>query len=151
MSQSFAKQMEALLYQVLPLVEAIGFKVEDIGPGFAKTSMSRTPLIVNHIGAFHAGALYTFGETAAGAAIAASFDLFRYTLVNKRGEIKYRKLGKEKVTCEAGFSKEEIDRITAEVEKNGKTVFPYTVILKNPDGEVASEVAFDFYLRKTSA
>jgi acyl-coenzyme A thioesterase PaaI-like protein len=148
MSSQAAGQMENLLHQILPLVKAIGFKVEDTGPGFAKTSMSRAPLIVNHVGAFHAGALYTFAETAAGAAIAASFDLFRYTLINKRGEIKYLKLVKEKVTCDASFSKEEIERITLEVEEKGKAVFPFAVYLKNPDGEIASEVVFDFYLRK---
>ncbi|MEW5733462.1 MAG: DUF4442 domain-containing protein [Thermodesulfobacteriota bacterium] len=148
MSREFAEQMESTLHQLLPLVKAIGFQVEDAGPGFARTSMSRSPLIVNHIGAFHAGALYSFAETAAGAAIAASFDLFRYTLINKRGEIRYLKLVKEKVTCDASFSQEEIDCITAEVEKNGKSVFPFVVYLKNPDGETASEVVFDFYLRK---
>lgn len=148
MSQEFAEQMEKAVHEMLPMVKAIGFKVDDAGPGFANTSMSRDPFIINHIGAFHAGALYTFAETAAGAAIAASFDLFRYTLINKRGEIRYRKLAKEKVTCQAGFTPEEIEGIINEVEKNGKTVFPFTVLVKNPDGEIASEVDFDFYLRK---
>ncbi len=75
MRKDFAKQMEAILNQILPLVQAIGLKEDDAGPGFAKTSMYRESLIVNHFGAFHAGV-----------AIAASFDLTRYTLAKQQAK-----------------------------------------------------------------
>lgn len=148
MGQDFAKQLEAILYQILPLVKTIGVRVEEARPGYAKTSMSRSPVVVNHINAFHAGALYTFAETAAAAVIAATFDLSKVTIINKRGEIKYHKLVTEKVVSENTFSKNEIDRINNEVETNGKTVFQSEVFLKNPDKEIAAQVVFDFYMRK---
>ncbi len=148
MSQDFAEQLEKSLYEWLPLVKAISFRVEEARPGYVKVSMSRTPIVVNHFGAFHAGALYTFAETAGGAAVTASFDLSKATLINKRGEINYRKVVTEKAVSEASFAREDVDRIMAELEEKGKTEFSYTVIVKNQDEEVACEVTFDFYVRK---
>ena len=110
--------------------------------------MSRSEIVVNHFGAFHAGALYSFAETVGGAVILSTFDLTKNTLINKRGEIKYRKTVTQKAVSEASFAREEVERIEAEVAEKGKTEFPYTVIVKNQDEEVACEVTFDFYLRK---
>ena len=97
--------------------------------------MSRSPVIVNHFGAFHAGALYTFAETVGGAIVTASIDLSTNTLINKRGEIKYRKPVTEIATSEASFASEEIARIMSEVNENGKTEFAYTVIVKNENDD----------------
>ena len=146
MSNDFTKQLEASLHQILPLVKALDVKLEEARPGYVVASMSRSPIVVNHIDAFHAGALYTFAETAAGAVIAASFDLGRITLINKRGEIIYMKLVKEKVICKASIPEPTIVQLTREVMHSGKAVFPFKVTLENPNGETASEVVFDFYL-----
>ena len=146
---SLAKEMEKFIYQTLPLVEAIQLKVDEARKGFVKTHMARSPLIVNHIDAFHAGALYTFAEAAAALAVATCFDLSQFVLINKRGEIKYKKLVTERVVCEINFAEERIASIIKAVEQEGKTVFPLELFLENPDGAVAAEVVFDFYMRKT--
>ena len=91
MDDNFAKDLETTLYNALPLVKALDCHIEEGRPGYVKLSMSRSPVIVNHFGAFHAGALYTFAETVGGAIVSASIDLSTNTLINKRGEIKYRK------------------------------------------------------------
>jgi len=148
MSQDFAEQLETALHELLPLVKALNFRVEEGRPGYIKASMSKSPIVVNHFGAFHAGALYTFAETVGGAVIKASFDLSNTTLMNKRGEIKYRKKVMEKAFSVASFSRGDVARIEAEVEEKGRTEFPYTVTIMNEDGEAACEVTFDFYLRK---
>jgi len=148
MKDDNADTLEKLLYGILPLVEAIGARVIEARPGYARMAMPRSPLVVNHIGAFHAGALYTFAETAAGAAIAMSFDLMAVTVVNRRGEIRYFKLATESVESEAALPQKEIDRVNGEIEKNGKAVLPFSVALKNPDGVTACEADFDFILRK---
>jgi acyl-coenzyme A thioesterase PaaI-like protein len=148
MNQTFADGLEKSLQEMLPLVKALEIRVEDGRPGYVKVSMSRTPIVVNHFDAFHAGALYTFAETVAGAIVVASFDLTHKTLINKRGEIKYRKVVTQKAVSQASFAPEDVKRILAEVEEKGKTEFAYTVIVENQDGEAACEVDFDFYVRK---
>ena len=148
MSQNFAEELETTLHKMLPLVKALNFHVEEAGQGYVKASMSQSPIVVNHFGVFHAGALYTFAETVGGAVVKASLNLTDVTLINKRGEIKYRKVVKEKAVSEAYFAREDVERIEAEVEKKGKTEFPYSVVVMNQDGEVACEVVFDFYMRK---
>ena len=148
MTDNMATQLETALHAILPLVKTINVHIEEARKGYVRVSMSRSPVVINHINAFHAGALYTFAETVAAAAITASFDMSKIIVINKRGEINYRKLVTEKVESEATFSEDEVNRITEEVQTQGKSVFPYPVILKNPDGEVASEVTFDFYFKK---
>jgi acyl-coenzyme A thioesterase PaaI-like protein len=148
MSQNFAEELETTLYRMLPLVKALNFHVEEAGQGYVKASMSQSPIVVNHFGVFHAGALYTFAETVGGAVVKAALNLTDVTLINKRGEIKYRKVVKEKAVSEAYFAREDVERIEAEVEEKGKTEFPYSVVVMNQDGEVACEVVFDFYMRK---
>ncbi|MCP4627460.1 MAG: PaaI family thioesterase [bacterium] len=148
MDREFAVKLEKSLYDALPLVKALDIRVEEGRPGYVKVSMVRSPVVVNHFGAFHAGALYTFAETVGGAVITATFNLEKNTLINKRGEIKYRKTVTQKAVSEASFALEDMERIMAEVEEKGKTEFEYPVIVKNEDGEVACEVTFDFYVRK---
>ena len=150
MSDNFTEQLETLLYEALPLVKALDCRVEAGRPGYVRLTMSRSPIVVNHFGAFHAGALYTFAETVGGAIVAASFDLVNNTLINKRGEIRYRKIVTQKAVSEAHFDMEEVERLMAEVNEKGKTEFGYSVIVKNQDDEIACEVDFDFYLRTNS-
>ena len=148
MSQNFAEELEKSLYEFLPLVKALEVRVEEGRPGYVKLSMSQSPIVINHFGVFHAGALYTFAETVGGAVVKASFDWDNTTLINKRGEIRYRKMVTLKAVSEASFAQEDVERIKAEVEEKGKTEFAYTVIVKNQDEEVACEATFDFYVRK---
>jgi|GEM_PF-4502126 len=148
MNQTFADGLEKSLHEMLPLVKALEIRVEEARPGHIKVSMSQSPIVVNHFGAFHAGALYTFAETVGGAVVKASFDWEDTTLINKRGVISYRKMVMRKVMSEASFSAEDVARIKAEVEEKGRTEFPYTVIVRNEDDEVACEATFDFYARK---
>ena len=148
MSQNFAEELEKYLYEFLPLVKALDVRVEEGRPGYVKLSMSQSPIVINHFGAFHAGALYTFAETVGGAVVKASFDWDNTTLINKRGEIRYRKMVTRKAVSEASFARKDVERIKAEVEEKCKTEFTYTVIVKNQDEEVACEATFDFYVRK---
>ena len=148
MSQNFAEELEKSLYEFLPLVKALDVRVEEGRPGYVKLSMSQSPIVINHFGAFHAGALYTFAETVGGAIVKASFDWENTTLINKRGEIRYRKMVTGNAVSEASFALEDAQRIKAEVEEKGKTEFAYTVIVKNQDDEIACEATFDFYVRR---
>lgn len=148
MSQDFAEKLENSLYEFLPLVKALSIRVEEGRPGYVKLSMSQSPIVINHFGAFHAGALYSFAETVGGAVVKASFDWENTTLINKRGEIRYRKMVTLKAVSEGSFARDDVERIKAEVEEKGTAEFAYTVIVKNQDEEVACEATFDFYVRK---
>jgi acyl-coenzyme A thioesterase PaaI-like protein len=147
MDQNLAKKMEIYLYEKLPLVEAVGCRVDELTPGHVKMSMLKSRIVTNHFGAFHAGALYTFAETVAGALLTSVFDMAKNTLIAKHGEISYSKMVTDKASSIADISQEEIERIKIEVTGKGRTEFRYTVIVKNQDDETACEVTFDFLLR----
>ena len=150
MNQNLAEQLEQSLHEKLPLVKAINCRIEEARPGHVKASMSKSPIVTNHFGSFHAGALYTFAETVGGAIFTVSLDLTDATLIAKRGEINYRKMVTQKAYSDADISMEEIARIEAELKEKGKTEFTYTIIVKNQDDETACEVTFNFYLRRNS-
>jgi acyl-coenzyme A thioesterase PaaI-like protein len=54
----------------VPFVRHAGVALREVGCGVATAVQSDTPELRNHMGTLHAGALYTLGETASGAAIA---------------------------------------------------------------------------------
>ena len=70
---------------------------------------------------------------------------FGKSYINKRGEIKFEKLVTGKIECEIFFSVDEIDAIMGTIENKGKVVFTLELFIKNPDGNAAATVTFDFY------
>ena len=150
MTQNSAEKIEKHLYDKLPLVKALNCRIEEAWPGHVKASMSKIPIVTNHFGSFHAGALYTFAETVGGALFTVSLDQAGITLIARRGEINYRKPVTQKAYSDADISIEEIERIESEVKEKGRTKFTYTVIVKNQDEEIACDVTFTFYLRRDS-
>lgn len=148
MDQSLSEKLERHLYEKLPLVEALGCRVEDARPGRVRLFMPKSRIVTNHFGTFHAGALYAFAETVGGALFTSVLDMDENTLIAKHGEIDYRKMVTDEARSTADISPEEIERIKTEAAEKGKSEFRYTIIVKNQDNETACEVTFDFLLRR---
>ncbi len=148
MNQSLSEKLERHLYTKLPLVEALGCRVDEASPGHVKLSMMKSKIVTNHFGTFHAAALYAFAETVGGALFTSVIDMDENTLIARRGEINYLKMVTDEARSAADISTEEVERIKAEVSEKGRTQFRYLVVVKNQDNDTACEVAFDFILRR---
>jgi acyl-coenzyme A thioesterase PaaI-like protein len=105
----------------------------------------------NHVGGPHAGALYTLGETASGAAGFLAFADLLGTAVplTVRGEITYRKLAMGTVTATARLTTAEASRVRAALAAGERPEYPVTVEIFRADGTVAAEMTVVWTLRRT--
>lgn len=131
----------------LPLVNLLGIKIEEIGPGHARVVMPADPKINNHLGSQHAGAVFTLAETASGAAMAGGFADLILDLrpVAKQAGIQYLKVLQGSTRAEARV-KGDIAALKKTLQDEGKVAFPVDVDVIDTEGTLVAQVQVDWYL-----
>lgn len=145
-----AEQLElvrAASEKSFPFVERCQVKTLEVARGYCKMLMPYQPNI-NHIGTMYAGALFTLAELPGGVVYMTSFDTKRFYPIVKEMSIRYRRPAKTDITVEARMSEEEVERVQAEAEANGKADYAWDVELKDTSGEVVAIVQSTYQLRK---
>jgi len=130
----------------LPFVRHVGLEVAEEGALAIRSS----PLLENHIGTLHAGALFTLGESASGVALARALaeGLGSVVPVAKNASIAYRKPARGRIRA-IGTLAETSDAIAARVGKDGKTTFDVLVTMKD-DGDVeVATMSVTWHVRAT--
>ena len=133
--------------KTFPFVERCEVQTLDVDRGYCKMLMPFKPNI-NHVGIMYAGALYTIAELPGGTIYLTSFDTKKYYPIVKDMSIRFRRQAKTDVTVEDRVSEEEIERIQAEAEANGKCDFEWDVEIKDASGEVVALTHNVYQLRK---
>ena len=84
----------------------------------------------NHVGSQHAGALFSAGEAASGAAFVGAFaeHMANITPLARSAEISYLKLAKGPITATGTLGAAKAELLSA-LEADGKVEFPVTVDL----------------------
>jgi len=103
---------------------------------------------VNHIGMMYAGALFALGEVIGGALFGAAFDYMRFVPIAKDVSIRYRRPAVTDITLVAELTEEEVSRITAEMEANGKADITLDLELKDAGQETVAVVRGTWQGRK---
>lgn len=132
--------IKAQLGEAVPFAKHVGIDIAHVGPGEARASLDETSVTVNHIATQHAGALFTLGEAASGAAMAGVFAdrLLAVRPVAGEARISYKKLARGRITATAMVSRSASD-LLADFEKDGKVAFDVAVSLTDSDeNEVAA-------------
>ena len=131
----------------IDFVKRCGLKAEQLEPGFVRLRM---PLSgnQNHIGTLYAGALFTLAEIPGGALFLTSFDVQRFYPLIKEMNLRFRRPATSDITVEARLSDEEIARIQAEAEQNGKSDYHRELQLGDASGEVVAQTRALYQLRK---
>lgn len=145
-----AEQLETIrtaTENTFPFVTRCGVKVLELDRGYCKMLMPFEPNI-NHVNMMYAGALYTIAELPGGAIYSTSFDISRFYPIVKDMSIRFRRPATTDVTVEVRISDEEIERIQAEAEANGKCDFEWDVEIKDAKGEVVALTHNVYQLRK---
>lgn len=145
-----AEQLETIRTaseNTFPFVSRCGVKVLELERGYCKMLMPFEPNI-NHVGMMYAGALYTIAELPGGVIYSTSFDISRFYPIVKDMSIRFRRPAKTDVTVEVRVSEEEIERIQAEADANGKCDFEWDVEIKDASGEVVALTHNVYQLRK---
>ncbi|MBU2514131.1 DUF4442 domain-containing protein [bacterium] len=143
------KDIAELSVSIVEAIRRTGLKVVALRDRYAKFVM---PLEgnVNHVGAMYAGSLFTLGEFTGGIVPGVSFDITRYFPIVKEIKIKYIAMAKTDIHIEAELSQEEVKRIEAEADENGKADITMDLELKNTNNEVVAIVNGVWQIRKLS-
>lgn len=136
-------EISTALTRNIPFCAHIGMQ-----PAAAGVALPDAPELRNHVGTMHAGALYTLGETASGAAVMAELpELFGGLVVVKTASVTYRKPAKGAITA-IGKLVEPTDAVRARLEAEGKAVFDVAVSLTDPTGLEVATMNVSWYAKR---
>ena len=98
--------IKAHLDTAVPFANHVGVRLLEIGDGTASAELDQRPEVTNHINSMHAGAMFTLGEAASGAAMAGAIApvILEMRPVAATGAIAYKKVAIGKLTAHAKTS-----------------------------------------------
>ncbi|MDW3099598.1 MAG: DUF4442 domain-containing protein [Alphaproteobacteria bacterium] len=134
----------------VPFATHTGVEITDVGDGQGTARMPQTETSINHIGSQHAGALFTLGEAASGAAMAGAFApvILEVRPIAGKAEISYTKVAKGMITAQSRTllpSTELLEKLNTD----GKVAFNVAVDLTNADGDQVAQMTVAWHVKKT--
>ena len=132
-----ADELKMFSEQKVAFVERMGLEMLESKKGYVKL---KAPLggNENHVGIMYAGALFTLAEVPGGSLFYTSFDPTKYYPIVKDMYIRFRRPAATDVTIEMKMAEDEVDRIQAEADENGKADFILEGEIKDETGEVVA-------------
>ncbi|MDB5735329.1 MAG: hypothetical protein JWN16_1966 [Alphaproteobacteria bacterium] len=97
------QSLRVQLADAVPFARHAGVEIVQIGDGVAITRLIQSEQLSNHVGSVHAGAIFTLGETASGAAMLGAFAEFATVIrpLATSANISYLKLARGTITARA--------------------------------------------------
>ena len=140
--------VRAGLEGAIPFNQHVGLEVLEVGPGTGSVRLPDEPHLTNHVGSQHAGALFSAGEAASGAAFVGAFaeHLGLLTPLAKSASIEYLKLAKGPITA-TGMLERDVDELISEVDESGRAEFPIGVSLTDSEGTEVARMTVDWHIR----
>lgn len=135
------------LGQAVPYATHTGVELLEIGDGTATARLEQRHETENHIKGQHAGAMFTLGEAASGAAVAGALAavILQMRPVAAMAEITYRKFAQGTLTATAQTSRPGAE-LVAEIEAQGKVAFDVTIDLRDAAGDTVVEMKVNWYV-----
>jgi acyl-coenzyme A thioesterase PaaI-like protein len=140
--------IKAGLQIAVPYNVHLGLEVAEVAPGRGVVTLPDKAEIRNHVGSQHAGALFSAGEAASGAAFVGAFAerLGDLTPLAESGEIAYRKVARGVITA-TGRLDTDPDELLAALDEDGVVRFAVGVELTNAMGDVVAEMTVRWHVR----
>ena len=137
------------LSSAVPFANHVGVKLLEISDGAASAELDQREEVSNHIQSMHAGAMFTLGEAASGAALAGAFGpaILQMRPVAATAGIAYKKVAKGKLTAYAKATLPGADLLAA-IEADGKVAFDIHVDVQDSDGDTVVEMTVNWYVSK---
>jgi acyl-coenzyme A thioesterase PaaI-like protein len=133
----------------IPYNRYLGLSVSEVGDGHGVVVLPQEDHLHNHVGSQHAGALFSAGEAASGAAFVGAFaeHMGNITPLARTAEISYLKLAKGPITATGTLGAAK-DELLSSLEVDGKVQFPVTVELADAEGTKVAEMTVTWHVRK---
>jgi acyl-coenzyme A thioesterase PaaI-like protein len=142
--------VRAGLEQAIPFNGHLGIKVVAVSEGSGSVRLPDEPQLLNHVGSQHAGALFTAGEAASGAAFIGSFleRMGEITPLAKSASIDYRKIAKGPIVA-TGTLSEDKAALLERLDADGRVEFKIDVSLKDAEELEVATMTVDWHVRRT--
>ncbi len=140
--------IRAGLQTAIPYNVHLGLEVVEVAPNRGVVRLPDRAEIRNHVGSQHAGALFSAGEAASGAAFVGAFAerLGDLTPLAEGGEISYRKLAQGVITATASLDTD-ADELLAALDEDGVVRFAVEVELANAVEDTVAEMTVRWHVR----
>lgn len=137
------------LRDAIPYNKYLGLEVAEVAPGRGVVRLPESPELLNHVGSQHAGALFSAGEAASGAAFLGSFaeHLGSLTPLARSAQIDYRKIARGVITATATLGAD-VGELLGRIESEGRAEFPVEVELADADGQVVASMTVGWHVRR---
>ncbi|WP_316013700.1 PaaI family thioesterase [Roseobacter sp. HKCCA0434] len=134
----------------IPFARHAGVRIDEIGDGTARATLPESETGKNHIGTPHAGAVFTLGETASGAALGGALApvLLESRPVAAEARISYLALAKGELVAEAKTSIPGSEAL-ATLKSEGRVKFNVNVAITDETGTLVNEMVVAWHVRKT--
>lgn len=141
--------IRAQLAKTVPFATHVGIEIIEVANGQATARLEQTPRTVNHIGSQHAGAVFTLGEAASGAAMAGAFAtrLAAIRPVAGSAEIRYTRIAKGTIMAMATVD-QDVDGLAVKLDAEGKIAFDVNVTMTDDAGEEVAIMKVAWHLKK---
>lgn len=137
------------LQQAVPFASTVGVEILEVGRGTARAGLAPRPALANHLGALHAGALFTLGEAASGAAMTGAFaaEIPSLRVVAAEATVRYLKLARGRVEAQAATG-EPAAALNAKLRADGAVRFPVTVDFVDEAGAAIAATQVDWRVKR---
>ena len=137
------------LSQAVPFANTVGIELGPITDVSASATLDQRTETSNHIGSQHAGAMFTLGEAASGAALAGALApvILQSRPVAKDAKIAYLKIAKGLLTATARPNRPSAE-LLAELAEIGVIVFDVDVAITDQTGETVVEMAVTWHVKQ---
>ena len=118
-----------------------------LADGTASAELVQRNETATHIGTKHAGAMFTLGEAASGAAMAGAIApvIMDMRPVAAMGQIAFKKIAEGTLTAHAKTSRPGAELLSA-LQEDGKVAFDVTVDIRNEAGETVVEMTMNWHV-----
>jgi acyl-coenzyme A thioesterase PaaI-like protein len=142
------ENLRAVVEDGIPFLKKVVVKVEAIEPARVRLRFPYDRRNDNYVGLTHAGAIFTFGETCAGVAAGAAFDLARVRLLARRAAIAYQRPVSGELTGTVEIPPDQAAAAERAIERDGRAIVPVRVAMVDAGGETVAEMTVEYHLRK---
>ena len=139
--------IKAHLDTAVPFANHVGVRLLEIGDGTASAELEQREEVSNHIKSMHAGAMFTLGEAASGAAMAGALApvILNMRPVAATGAIAFKKVAIGTLTAYAKTSQEGA-ALMQTIKDEGKVAFDVTVEIQDASGDTVVEMTVNWYV-----
>ena len=137
------------LEQAIPYNRHLGLEVTEVADGRGVVRLPEEDHLKNHVGSQHAGALFSAGEAASGAAFVGAFAerMGDITPLARSADVSYRKIAHGPITA-TGSLGEPKAALLERLDADGRVEFPVEVDLADAEGNAVAAMTVRWHVRR---